>query len=149
MNVKRFTFRLGSGRRFTEVSKETFIKYLLADRGVNEVYEYEGVNDVVWERAIDWSDLSDVTYRNITDRIDLLRDPMSILPFEELKIATSERVRFLEDGTCEYVFDGYEVYIDRHLSRLGFVEDDGEKCGEWLDLARDRLSRRFLGFEEI
>lgn len=143
MVMDSFKFRIGDMKRISKISdlvRERFLR----DR---DVYEYGGVSSLEFERGIDIEDLPDGFYDRLVDGMDSLVSAGMVSDGTMDRVVLVETVNFYNDGVCEYVFDGYRVYVGHQYFMFGEKSEDHLR--DRLDEARDEFDRRFAGFVEL
>lgn len=138
-----FKFRIGEMKKISKVS-DLIRERFLRDR---DVYEYGGVSSLEFERVIDVDDLPEGVYdRLVVGMYNLVSSGM-LSDGTMDQIVLVETVNFYNDGVCEYVFDGYRVYVGHQYFMFG--ENSEDRLRDRLDEARDEFDRRFAGFDEL
>lgn len=143
MEMDSFKFRIGDMKKIGTIS-DLIRERFLRDR---DVYEYGGVSSLEFERAIDVDDLPDGVYDRLVVGMEYLVSSGMVSDGIMDRLVLVETVNFYNDGVCEYVFDGYRVYVGRQYFMFGEKSEDHLR--DRLDDARDTFDRRFAGFVEL
>lgn len=138
-----FKFRIGDMKKISKIS-DLIRERFLRDR---DVYEYGGVSSLEFERVIDVDDLPDGVYDRLVVGMEKLVRSGMVSDGTMDRVVLVETVNVYNDGVCEYVFDGYRVYVGHQYFMFG--ENSEDHLRDRLDEARDDFDRRFAGFVEL